>query len=314
MGKLTRRQFLIRGTSAALGAAVGAKDLSASEKKATEKSRVVLVRSEDALDAGMRPSSEVAQKMLDAAMMSFSGEASPKAAWSKYIKPSDIVGVKMNVMMNATHPEVVRAIVGRLLGIGLAEQNIIVWDRDSAGIGMEGIQIRNRRFGYDPKTHVSKIITERCTALINVPGVKAHWLAGIAVALKNWVGAIGGLNPSDKDVTYTFHDDSCAECCKFNAMPVIREKCRLVIVDALRPLCDGGPQVNPRYLWAYKGLLVSTDPVAVDAICERIIQEQRDKLSLGPIRPPVKHVRLADKKYHLGNSDRDRIELVQVTV
>ncbi len=87
----------------------------------------------------------------------------------------------------------------------------------------------------------------------------------------------------------------------------------MVIVDALRPLCHGGPQVNPQYLWPYKGLLVSTDPVAADTVCERIIQEQRDKLSLGPISPPAKHVRVADRKYHLGTSDWKRIELVHVS-
>jgi uncharacterized protein (DUF362 family) len=314
MEKLTRRQFLVRGSSAALGAALSGKHVSAAETKAPEKSRVVLVQSEDALDANVKASAEVVQKMLDAAVMKSSGESTAKAAWSRYIKPSDAVGVKMNVMMNATHPEVVRAIVVRLLDIGVKNENIIVWDRDNAGIGMAGVEVRDRRFGYDPKTHVSRIITEKATALINVPGVKAHWIAGIAVALKNWVGAIGGLNPSDRNVTYAFHADSCAECCMFNAMPVIRDKCRLVIVDALRPLSHGGPQVNPRYLWAYKGLLVSTDPVAVDAVCERILQEQRDKLKLGPINPPVKHVRLADTKYRLGNSDWDKIELVRMTV
>lgn len=313
MEKVTRRQFLIRGSSAALGAAVSVKHLSAAESKPPKKSRVVLVRGEDALDAKGRASDEVVQKMLDAAVMRFSGESTPKAAWAKYIKPSDIVGVKMNVMMNATRPEVVRAIVTRLMDVGVKEQNIITWDRNNAGIGMEGVETRNRHFGYDPKTHISRIVTEKCTAFINVPGVKAHWLSGIGVALKNWVGVARGLNVSDKGVSYAIHADSCAECCKFNAMPVIRDKCRLVIVDALRPLCHAGPQVHPRYLWPYKGLLVSTDPVAADVVCERIIQEQRDKLNLGPIRPPAKHVRLADTKYHLGNSDWSNIELLRIT-
>ena len=246
--------------------------------------------------------------------MRFSGERTAKAAWSKYIKPSDAVGVKMNVMMNATRPEVVRAIVRRVLDVGVKDANIITWDRNRAGIGMEGVESRNLRPGYDAKSHISKVITEKCSALINVPGVKAHWLSGVAVALKNWVGVARGLNVSDKDVTYAIHADSCAECCKFNAMPVIRDKCRLVIVDALRPLCHGGPQVNPRYLWPYKGLLVSTDPVAMDVVCQRIIQEQRDKMNLGPVRPPAKHIPVADKKYHLGASDWDKIEVIRITV
>ncbi len=314
MDKLTRRQFLIRGTTAALGATVGVKELSAAESKPSGKSRVVLVRSEKALDANSRASGEVVQKMLDAAVKRFSGESASKAAWGKYIKPSDVVGVKMNVMMNATHPEVVRAIVTRLLEVGVKDENIITWDRNNAGIGMEGVEKRNRHFGYDSKTHISRVVTEKCTAFINVPGVKAHWIAGMAVALKNWVGIASGLNVSDRGTSYAIHANSCAECCKFNAMPVVRDKCRLVIVDALRPLCYLGPQVHPRYLWPYKGLLVSTDPVAMDVVCQRIVQKRRDEMNLGPIRPPAKHITLADTKYHLGTSEWEKIELVQIAV
>lgn len=314
MNTLTRREFIIRGSSAAIGAAVGAKHLAAAETKSAEKSRVVVVQSEDALDALSKPRPEVVQKMLDAAILRFSGESDVKAAWAKYIKPSDAVGVKMNVMMNATRPEVVRAIATRLLDIGVKDEKIIIWDRNRAGIGMEGVSTQNRPFGYDEKSHVSKIVSEMSTALINVPGVKAHWITGIAVALKNWVGVISGLNPSDRGVSYAIHADNGAEVCMFNAMPVIREKCRLVIVDALRPLCHGGPQVNPRYLFDYKAILVSTDPVAADVVCQRIIQEQRDKLGLGPIQPPVKHVALADKKYRLGASDWSNIELIRAAV
>ncbi len=314
MSELTRRQFLIRSGSAALGAAIAPRGSSSSEASSAAKSRVVLVRNEKALDASARPSPDAVREMLDAALMRFSGQTDPKAAWSQYIKPSDTVGIKMNVMMNATHPEVVRAIVQRLLDIGVKDENIIIWDRNRAGVGTKGVEVRNRDFGYDEKTHLSKIVTEKCTALINVPGIKAHWIAGVAVALKNWVGAISGLNPSDRGVTYAIHADSAAECCQFNAMPPVRDKCRLVIVDALRPLCHGGPQVNPRFLWPYKGLLVSTDPVAMDTVCEKIVQDRRDEMKLGPIRPPAKHVRLADTKYHLGTSDWNKIDLVRLTI
>ena len=45
----------------------------------------------------------------------------------------------------------------------------------------------------------------------------------------------------------------CAWCCVPGA---------LVLVDALRPLCDKGPQVDPRYLWDYTGLVAGVDAVA----------------------------------------------------
>lgn len=313
MEKLTRRQFIVRGGSAAFGVAAGFTHLSA-ETKAGTKSRVVVARCDAALDSTGGVSAPDVEKLLDAALMRFSGQSTPTAAWLKYVKPSDTVGVKANVMMNATCPEVLRAIVKRLLSIGVKDENIITWDRNAAGIGIKGVQTRDQQFGYDPKTHISTIVTEKCTALINVPGLKAHWITGIAVALKNWVGVVQGLNPSDKNVTYAIHADNGAECCKFNAMPVIRDKCRLVIVDALRPLCHAGPQVNPRYLWPHKALIVSTDPVAVDTVCHQILRKQRDKMSLGPIQPPARHLPLADSKYKLGNSDPRNIDSIEMEI
>lgn len=52
-------------------------------------------------------------------------------------------------------------------------------------------------------------------------------------------------------------------------------KTKLVIVDSLYPLCDKRPQPDPRYQWAYSGLIAGTDPVAVETVCLRIITEKR---------------------------------------
>ena len=311
--KLTRREFLAGVSAGVVGTAIGMSG--AVGQKPGEKqprSKVVIARDADAMDDVYKVNQDVVQSMVDKALMELSGRDRTKDAWEKYIKPSDIVGVKANVMMAATHPEVIRAIVTRLIDIGVKNENIIIWDRDNAGIGVEGITKRKRHFGYDGKTHLSKIITDHCTILINVPGMKAHWLAGIAVALKNWTGVVRGINVGDRDATYAFHSDNCAELSQFNAMPVIRDKCQFVLVDALLPLCDKGPQVNPRYLWPYRGVLASTDPVAVDTVCQQIIQERRDEMDLGPISPPVKHITPADTKYNLGVSDPDQIDLAQI--
>jgi len=300
------------------------------------RSRVVLVRHGNVLDDRHTPDQAIVDKMLHRAISSMSGENDPIVAWKNYIKPSDTVGIKTNMSRMATHVEVVKAIVKNLHSIGVKDHRIIIWDRNKASIGYEGLEALEKkrrdvgagnklitkifsyifsekkapRFGY--RNNISRIITDHCTALINVPGTRVHWLAGIGIALKNWVGAVSNINAEDLYVSFPIHKDSCAEVCSINAIPVIRDKCRLVVVDALRPLFHGGPQVDPRYLWHNNALLMSTDPVAVDTVCLRMLQDKRNEFRgrEWPINPPAKHVFVADKKYGLGNSDWDKIELI----
>jgi hypothetical protein len=42
-------------------------------------------------------------------------------------------------------------------------------------------------------------------------------------------------------------------------------------VDALYPLCDKGPWLDPRYQLPSNGLIPGTDPVAVEAVGLEII-------------------------------------------
>jgi uncharacterized protein (DUF362 family) len=263
-----------------------------------------------ALDGKHKPIQSVVDEMLNESILRLTDEKDAIAAWNRFIKPSDTVGIKTNDMMVATHLEVVKSIVKNLHAIGVADEKIIIWDQYKAGVGYEGVEKRDRDFGFNSYM-ISRIVTDHCTALINVPGMKTHWLAGVSVAVKNWVGAVTNINTKDLLVTYRIHGNSCAEACSLNAMPVIRDKCRLIVTDALRPLFHGGPQPDPKYLWDYKGMLVSEDPVAVDTVCFSILEERRreHRGREWPINPPAKHVLLADKKYGLGNSDMNWIDL-----
>ncbi len=84
-----------------------------------------------------------------------------------------------------------------------------------------------------------------------------------------------------------------------------------MLVDALHPLCDKGPQVDPRYKWAYNGLIAGKDPVAVETTCLRIITEKRKAIrgEPWPISPPPLCVEAADKVYGLGTSNWDNIKV-----
>ena len=94
----------------------------------------------------------------------------------------------------------------------------------------------------------------------------------------------------------------------------MKGKTKLVLVDALRPLCDKGPQVDPRYLWHYNGLIVGTDPIAVEAVCLKILQARRDQIKgkPWPISPPPTCLEAAAAKYKLGCCDLARITIKKI--
>jgi hypothetical protein len=314
-GKVTRRDFLKGTAVGAAGVVLGATGCAPDSHAAVPnpslpagKSKVVLIRSQE-----QPKTDQETMEMLDHALLELTGAGDSVAAWAPFVKPEDVVGVKINVMMTPTSMPISRAVVRGVMSVGVPEKDIILWDRNNAGRGLEGTGSLTEKPGYDAKS-LSRVVTDQATVLINVPSMKVHWLAGVAVALKNWIGAVTNINVPDVGVAYAIHGDSCAECCMVNAIPAVRDKCRLVIVDAMRPLFHGGPSVDPRYLWPYNGIIVGTDPVAVDAVCTKILEAKRreHKGADWPINPPPKHVFLAEEKYRLGHAKMENIELVKL--
>ena len=279
---ITRRDLLRGAAYTTIGVAMGLDPLRAIAKAGDKPlTTVVIVRSKDVLDKDGNVSKPLLDKMLDAGMLTLTGAKSVDDAWKAYIKPTDAVGIKMSKMLTVTHTELTDAITKRLTSIGVTQSE--VWDRD-----------------------LKK--PEGFTALINVPGLKTHWLSGIAAAIKNYAGC--SPKPSQ------FHGDSCANLAEMWDYPPLKGKTRLIIIDALKVLYNGGPQIDPRYLWDYKGLILGTDPVAVDAVCLSIIAKKRNETQPPEwvISPPPKHIEVADKKYKLGTSDLAKIKIVEMEV
>jgi uncharacterized protein (DUF362 family) len=318
--EITRRELLRRAAAGAVAVGLGGRlaantaDAGAAKPTAprSPRAKVVLVRDAAAVDDQGRVNATVVESMLDQAIRALTGKNGRADAWGQFAETTDRVGIKSTLMMTPTHPELLRAICRGLKAAGVHDDRLLVWDRTKCGVGEEEVESLPRSLGFG-KDHLSNGVWES-TVLINVPALKSHWLAGMACAVKNWAGGVTGINTKDTNATYSFHEDSCRELGVLNAIPAIRQRCRLIVVDALRPLANGGPQVDPRYLWDYQGLLVGTDPVAVDTIGLEIIRGRRRQLrgEEWPLQPPVKHLAVADTKYHLGVSDRKRIDLVKI--
>ena len=67
-------------------------------------------------------------------------------------------------------------------------------------------------------------------------------------------------------------------------------------------------------MWDYKGILVGTDPVALDAVGLSLLRAKRLEYfgEYRALSPPAKHIAIADAKYNVGVSDPRRIELLKL--
>ena len=275
---LTRRDFLKGTFGTAIGSSVIGTDFLRAAKAPSPTSLVTIVRDEKAMDAGNNVDTSVLKAMLDQTLTKFTGKATPGEAWLSLVKPDDTIGLVPTPHLNPTHSELVDAIKTSLIAAGIPENKIV----DAQG-------------GPDkPKA---------CTALIGLPGLKAHWLTGIGTVMKLYIMYSGSPR--------SYHDQNSAKLGEIWNYPFVRGKTKLVLVDALHPLCDKGPQVDPRYKWPYNGLIAGSDPVAVESVCLRIIMAKR-KAMRGedwPLSPPPLCLEAADKTYGLGTSNWDDIKV-----
>ena len=276
---LTRRDF-IRGTvGATLAVSVLGVPWAKGSEKAVGPSLVTVVRDKNVMDAGFKVDSKILQGMLDRTVLQVTGKRKIREAWADLVKPDDIVGLVPTPHLNPTHEELVDVVKASLMKeVGIPEKNIIM------------AQGGKRRPG-------------KCTALISMPALKGHWLTGIGTVIKNYILYSG--RPSH------YHQEKSAKLGEIWLIPEVKSKTRLVLVDAIHPLCDKGPQSDPRYKWAYNGLIAGTDPVAVETVCLKILTEKRHALrgEPWPISPPPICVEAADKVYGLGTSKLEEIKI-----
>ncbi len=283
----TRRDFL-KGSASATAAGLlylsfGEKAFGSTEKK----TRVVLVRDEHVINNLNKPQPGIVKKMLDDAVTALLDVDDPLKAWQKIVRPNDVVGIKTNVWRHlSTTSAVENAIKKRLIDVGVAKENI--------GLNDRGIL-------NDP-------IFQKATALINARPLRTHHWSGVGSLIKNYIMFV--KKPAE------YHPDSCADLAKIWFLPSIKGKTRLNVLVLFTPLFHGvGPHhFSPQYIWAFKGLIVGLDPVAVDAVGVKILQEKRNQFfkENRPLNPPPKHIFLADTRYHLGTANPEKIELIKL--
>ena len=328
----TRRQFLAQmGAAAAAGAVLPTGPwLDAAQGEAPERSSRVIIARDDTLAGGsVDEHRDLLRKLLDGSMQRLSGAQDAAAAWRRWFKPTDRVGIKVNTLGHTTQPAVVDAVVAGLRLADVPAENIIIWDRfdseldkaafklnrSAQGVKCYGTDAEEVGSGYQSNVETSgeigscysRIIAEQIDALISVPVVKDHRLAGLSLGMKNFYGAIHNPNK--------YHDRNCDPyVVDVVSHRFVRPRWRLTVCDATRGQCHGGPMKNPGYAWPFGGLLIGTDFVAVDAVGADLLDGERKNRGLKLLaddKRPTNHIATAGAR-GLGVADLSRIERIEL--
>lgn len=141
-----------------------------------------------------------------------------------------------------------------------------------------------------------------CEYLINVPVLKAlDGYSGVTLSMKNHYGSFG--NPSEH------HDDIMDYIPLINSLPEIRNKTRLIVLDAVFGEYKWINGRDQKYVDRVNKVLISDDPVAIDMLGWQMIEDMRKAHGLDPLSPqPVFIAKAA--QMGLGHNEPAHIEQV----
>ncbi len=334
--KITRREFgkqvllstVGLGVSASGPATSGPLLLPGPPPGESKKSLVASLRSEKLRRVKHRVDRAAASEFLDRAMVKITGVSTPKAAWKSLFAAHESVGLKLSCLPGkplSSSEGVVMAIVEGLRSAGVKDHNIYIWERTGRELENAGFKLSRKGLnivgtdhfsnsGYSPDIEISGSVgtcfsqlVGAVDAMISVPVLKDHDIAGVSIGMKNFYGAIHNPNK--------FHGNNCdpyvADLCNH---PFIKNKWRLTVCDATRIQVHNGPAFFPRYAAEYGGLLVGTDPVAVDAVGWRIIEEERKAMKLKPLKAENRepHYIASAARLNLGQADINLIRKIDI--
>ena len=333
----SRREFLKEVATASVIAAGANSSFGVAhglEARSNAKPKVVIARDPGLHGSDGKLDASRVSALLDRAISTYTGRHSPVDAWKRIVldggAKDKVIGLKTNGLGGkgiSTHAVLVLAVAERLQQAGVKPGNILIWDRNARDLQACGLTISNdpnhiRCYGSDvsgfeetvetwgsSRVRFSKILTRECAMVINLPILKDHSMSGVTFAMKNMYGVVE--RPQD------LHASGCNPgIADLNAFPVIRQKIKLTIGDAMSSVYEGGPGFRPEHLWQPNALIVGEDRVAVDRIAWEILDKKRTEMGLKTLeeagRPPRYIATAADASHALGVNDPQRIKLIEV--
>jgi hypothetical protein len=268
------------------------------------------------------------RKMLDASIIKLTGLNDARQAWAALFKPGERIVIKVNAFSNSiiwTHVPLVLAVTDSLQDAGIPAEQITIFDYRTTELSAAGyaVNVDNpgvRCTGMDSnyateQTEVNNRqiqlanILKECDALINIPILKSHMMAGISFAMKNHYGSI--YYPD------ALHGDNMRSVAALNALPEIKDRTRLIVGDAL--------SANLHYAnyypywqedWIGDSIFMSYDPVAHDTLGLKLLTDELEKDGgnpaslIGMATPAIQHA----VELGLGTNDPANMEVIEQTL
>ena len=157
------------------------------------------------------------------------------------------------------------------------------------------------------QSHVSRVLTQVVSKVINVPVLSDNVACGLSGALfnmtiqnmDNWRRLVQDPVNGDPAIPESYAD------------PRISDKVVLHLMDGLVALYAGAPMGNINYAIQHGALYASKDPVALDAVAAHKLDQWRVSAKMTPVSKIAKYLQTATT-YGLGNSDLSRIDTREV--
>ena len=292
------------------------------------KSRVVRIKNLNIYrsDGSMNP--QEVQKLVDRCIIRLTGAPDIVSAWKTIAEPGDIFGIKPNCLagkMLSSSPAVAMAIVEGLKSAGIKVTDIIIWERSNRELERAGYKLNyaandlrcygndSRGTGYGGDFHqlgkvaslLSTIYEDQIEKNINFPLLKDHSLAGISAGMKNMYGVVHNPNK--------YHMDNCDPyVAEISALPIVKQKNVLTICDLTTIQYHGGPGYISSYAVKPGQLMASFDPVALDSVGHRMIEDYRRKNGLKNLKESGREPIWIETAVGLGlgNADSGKIEII----
>ena len=318
--KLSRRRFLGFAASAAGGSLLGPFRGVADEETlllpaGAPSSRVVQTQSIHAVE-GPEGDRALLGEMLDGTLMALTGKSTVRQAWHTILQPDDVIGIKFNrsgQQIIATSDAMADTLIGSIVEAGWRPEQIVCIEASPGTEKRHGTTPARRGYDKAPTGFGSgrdqfASVLRQVTALIDVPYLKAHNIAGMTCALKNV--AYGLIKHPAR-----YHANGCSPYIAdiFAAEP-IRTKIRLCLVDALRVAYDDDLRPSGSILSDQGVLLASRDPVATDTVGLSLLNDVRSRYELPLVARSANHLPYlaAAQRSSLGLAAWHRIELLRV--
>jgi uncharacterized protein (DUF362 family) len=294
-------------------------------KPMTKKGRVIKVTKGNDFDSLMQknklwPKPEVAKLMVERVLMELTGAANLVEALGKFIHKNDVVAIKPNGIAGqsgatmAANAEVILPIVEGLIKLGVPPDKITVYEQfpsylTGTRINKKGVLPKGVKTAIHNNTVVSmkkitvfdKVKTQYvsaltdATAVIDITNIKDHSICGYTGCLKNMThGSI--TNPS----AHHAHNASPQIAVLYNH-PIMTSRVRLHIVDAFKIIYEKGPlDKDPKRRIPHGAVYASTDPVAMDTIGWKVVEQARKDNKLKTLTQAGREPKYIAKAAELG--------------